>query len=534
MLTRLKIKGFKNLVDVDVRFGPFTCVAGPNGAGKSNLFDAILFISALADVPFIDAARSVRDEKGRGYDIRGLFHRVGDRYDDEVSFEAEMIVPSQGADDLGQEVKAKISFLRYSVTLAYQPGDSDSALGTLQLVEESLDRIIQREAKEHLLFDKSPAWLKSALRGRRTSPFISTEGEGPNRVIKLHQDGKQGRTLSRLAASLPRTVLSNATTAETPTVLLARREMQSWKLLHLEPSSLRKPDDFLAPKKLGADGSHLAATIYRLGRSSKSNGKLNEVDTSQVYGQIANRLAELIHDVSQISIDRDERRELVTVQVTDLDGTTHPAQALSDGTLRFLALATLELDPEAKGLLCLEEPENGIAPDRLPAMLRLLQDIATDVYLPIGEDNPLRQVIINTHSPAVVAQVPDDSLLVAEKKERVVSGKRFKAVTFSCLPETWRASKNGQLTSVVPKGKLLAYLSPIPPPNQEPESNGRFEDPSGLRHAQQRTRRVIDRPDIQPLLPYFSIQDVSDDEQISNHAHKVVRRRLSRIVRDGD
>lgn len=42
MLTRLKVSGFKNLVDVDVRFGPFTCVAGANGVGKSNLFDAIV------------------------------------------------------------------------------------------------------------------------------------------------------------------------------------------------------------------------------------------------------------------------------------------------------------------------------------------------------------------------------------------------------------------------------------------------------------------------------------------------------------
>jgi hypothetical protein len=26
MLTRLKVSGFKNLVDVDIRLGPFTCV----------------------------------------------------------------------------------------------------------------------------------------------------------------------------------------------------------------------------------------------------------------------------------------------------------------------------------------------------------------------------------------------------------------------------------------------------------------------------------------------------------------------------
>lgn len=49
MLTQLKVSGFKNLVDVDVHFGPFTCVAGANGVGKSNLFDAIKFLSAIAD-----------------------------------------------------------------------------------------------------------------------------------------------------------------------------------------------------------------------------------------------------------------------------------------------------------------------------------------------------------------------------------------------------------------------------------------------------------------------------------------------------
>ncbi len=119
MLTRLKVSGFKNLVDVDVRFGPFTCIAGANGIGKSNLFDAIQFLSALADRPLLDAASCVRDEAGRTSDVRSLFHRVGDEYDDEMSFESEMIVPLEGSDDLGQEAEATITFLRYSVTRAF-------------------------------------------------------------------------------------------------------------------------------------------------------------------------------------------------------------------------------------------------------------------------------------------------------------------------------------------------------------------------------------------------------------------------------
>ena len=62
MLTRLKIKGFKNLVDIDIRFGPFTCIAGPNGSGKSNLFDVITFLSDLANDTLVNSAIRIRDE----------------------------------------------------------------------------------------------------------------------------------------------------------------------------------------------------------------------------------------------------------------------------------------------------------------------------------------------------------------------------------------------------------------------------------------------------------------------------------------
>src|SRR5436190_8699556 len=123
MLTRLKVDGFKNLVNVDVRFGPFTCIAGANGVGKSNLFDAITFLSALADRPLMDAALLVRDEGRRTTDVRGLFFRTGPHYSEEMTFQAEMIVPAVGPDNLGQEATASSTFLRYTVRLAHRTGD---------------------------------------------------------------------------------------------------------------------------------------------------------------------------------------------------------------------------------------------------------------------------------------------------------------------------------------------------------------------------------------------------------------------------
>lgn len=489
MLTRLRVSGFKNLVGVDVRFGPFTCIAGANGVGKSNLFDAIRFLSALADRPLVEAARSVRDESARAGDVRSLFHRVGGRHADAMEFEADMIVSPEGTDDLGQVAEAGITFLRYTLSLAYRPEGDNGAQGGLQLTREQLEHLNLGDATQHLLFPHKRIWRKSVLQGRRSSPYISTEGEGTQRVIKLHQDGTGGRTAARPAASLPRTVLSAVYAAESPTALLARRELQSWRLLQLEPSALRRPDDFTAPTRLGVDGSHLPATLAHLSREQSRHGGAK--NGSDVQGQVAARLAQLINDVRAVSIDRDEKRELLTLQVTDHEGTVHPARALSDGTLRFLALAVLDLDASAQGLLCLEEPENGIHPERIPAMLRLLQDLATDVEEPVGPDNPLRQVIVNTHSPAVVQQVPEDCLLVAESRESVAQGQRFSRVCFSGLPDTWRAREGA---AVVSKGKLLAYLNPGA--GSSP-TNG---NEAGANRNRQRVRRVRDRPDLQPLL----------------------------------
>ena len=520
MLTRFKVSNFKNLVDVDLYLGPFTCVVGPNGVGKSNLFDAIRFLSALANRTLMEAAAAVRDQDSRTPHVRDLFHRVGNHYAERMTFEAEMIVPRRAIDDLGQEAEASITFLRYSLELAYRETADSLVRGNLAIVKEELVHITHGDAPRHLLFPHSAKdWRKSAVCGKRHAPFISTDDEGENRVIKLHQDGgSSGRPLPRSADNLPRTVLSIANAAESPTVLVARREMESWQMLQLEPSALRRPDEFVSPTHLGADGRYLAATLYRLARhegQQVSDGStveglesdsqcqaitsrelrdlanqikrtIQDLESPRVYSQIANRLAELINDVHEIHIDRDEKRELLTLYVKNEEGTFHPARALSDGTLRFLALAVLERDPQMQGVICLEEPENGIHPARIPAILQLLRDIAVDTQEPVGEDNPLRQVIVNTHSPAVFQQVPDDSVVFVKAREAIDEEGRFcKKAHFLCLSDTWRA----KVSEDAARGDLLPYLNPVLPKNYIEVS---------------KQKRVVDREDMQQLLLSFS------------------------------
>ena len=67
MLVALSIKNFKSIREAHVRFGPFTCFIGHNGVGKSNLFDAIHFLSSLAERNVSDAATEVRRTSDGGY-----------------------------------------------------------------------------------------------------------------------------------------------------------------------------------------------------------------------------------------------------------------------------------------------------------------------------------------------------------------------------------------------------------------------------------------------------------------------------------
>ncbi len=192
-------------------------------------------------------------------------------------------------------------------------------------------------------------------------------------------------------------------------------------MLQLESSSLREPDNFATPPQLTSDGSRLPATLDHLAHRPG-------VDPEAVYTEVANRLAQLIEDIRSVYVDRDERRQLLTLYAVGRDGTHYPARALSDGTLRFLALAVLSIDPETKGVICMEEPENGIHPERIPAMIRLLADLAVNPEEKNESDGgPMRQVI-NTHSPAIVVQVPDDSLVMAVSEEHRDNGQSFIAL----------------------------------------------------------------------------------------------------------
>lgn len=80
------------------------------------------------------------------------------------------------------------------------------------------------------------------------------------------------------------------------------------------------------------------------------------------------------------------------------------AASLSDGTLRFICLATLLMQPELPALVLLDEPELGLHPAAINLLAGLLESASTRT-----------QLIVATQSATLVNQLTPESVWVADR-----------------------------------------------------------------------------------------------------------------------
>jgi predicted ATPase len=111
-----------------------------------------------------------------------------------------------------------------------------------------------------------------------------------------------------------------------------------------------------------------------------------------------------------------------------------PAVRLSDGTLKYLCLMAILLHPEPPPLICIEEPELGLLPDALTIIADALREAS-------GKS----QLIVTTHSEALVNALSGDpeSVVVCERGED--GGTQFQRLNGSALAEWLAEYRLGEL-----------------------------------------------------------------------------------------
>jgi len=387
MITRIEIDGFKSFKDFSMDFTPFTVIAGTNASGKSNLFDALHLLKKLTE---FDLRTAFSGERGEPIE---LFTQYKDNeYTNKMSLNVEMLIDKHIIDNWGVEADIKYTRLRYELTLERKKNERN--LDELYVIHEEL-KIIKKAndtwAKNFLPKDVETKynWIPKVV-GGKSDPYIRTIEDKNNRSFKIRQDGKAGGKATP-GNAVAQTILSSINSVDFPHAFAAKEEIRKWKFLQLSPDVLRQPSKYLAKSSLDYDGANLASTLFRIKQDDEFNLK-----------NISRKLNNLLPNMVEINVIDDKPNQQYLVKAKSEEGEEYTSRVLSEGTLRLLVLCVLLYDDDFNGLLCFEEPENGIHPSRIHTMIDLLNDLSINFD---EGDSPLRQVMINTHSPTLVGSV---------------------------------------------------------------------------------------------------------------------------------
>ena len=409
MITRIEIDGFKTFEHFSLDLHPFTTIVGPNASGKSNLFDAIKFVSRLAQTGIRDAMRELR---GRPVE---LFRVTRPGYRRPVmTFAIEVLLKPGGVDAFGTSFDLRSQRLRYEVEVAAR-GSEDNLFEDVYIRRERCAPIPKNQERSSHIDNGGAVRYDGRLR-----PFITTSSDshGEPIAMEIRQDGarKRGRPVTLSAAGAPRTALSTITTAEFPHLFALREMLLSVQFLQVDPQASRRPTDRLAPRQMLPDASNLATVLAKLRAETRSEDR-----PDGVLSEIGTDLSFLIPSVARLEVQDSRNASEYSFSVELADSFSFSSRVISNGTLRLLALLTVLNDPKHGGVLCFEEPANGVHEARVAALIEFLRSAAG--YFG-SEPAACFQILVNTHSPAVMAALQDEEVVVSDLISTIQRGQQ--------------------------------------------------------------------------------------------------------------
>ena len=180
-----------------------------------------------------------------------------------------------------------------------------------------------------------------------------------------------------------------------------RRHLDSWRLYHFHDTSvdspMKKTADVNDNRYLRPDGSNLAAVLYFL--------RERRPDCYRTIARTVRQAAPFFQDfeLEPHPQNRDKTRLQWRHEGTDA---YFDASSLSDGTLRFMALATLFLQPAQyrPSVILVDEPELGMHPYAITLLASLMKQASTG-----------GQVIVSTQSSLLLDHFEPEDVLVADR-----------------------------------------------------------------------------------------------------------------------
>jgi predicted ATPase len=362
MMTRLAISGYRSLRDLRLTLGELNVVTGANGSGKSSLYRALKLLAEIAQGRII---QSLAEEGG----LRSTLWAGPE------AFSRTTKAGAQAQNTLRQNaIGLKLGFAGtdygYAIELGL-PAPSPSLF--------SGDPEIRVESQ----------WTGELL-GRANAFAIRT---GPSvRIRTASDEWLEFRQLDPFDS-----MMTNCSDPRDAIDLLVLRErMRDWRFYdHLRTdrdAAARRPQIGSYTPILASDGSDFAAAAQTI----REIGAADQFDDA-VADAFPGARVEVVSSDGYFELEMHQQGLLRPLKASEL----------SDGTLRYLLLATALLSPRPPALMILNEPETSLHPELLPPLARL-----------IAAASKRSQIVLVSHAWPLVSALDAEAggrLIVLEK-----------------------------------------------------------------------------------------------------------------------
>ena len=316
-LTRVNVRNYRALADVELELGAINVIFGPNGAGKSTLLDSLYFFRDCA-IRGVEVASSERD------------HGIGILWDG-------------ASDNEGIKIELGSGSLTYSLSFSMSAGRIDPFPGECLLASSPPGALIRR----------NPGSDKAALYNRQIDQSPEIKLREPEKLslglfLDFNQGDVEGRELDRLLH------------------FVRRYHARSLRL-----ESLKRFGSETSPQTRLWDQGHNAWSVLRNLKEKRN--------VDPCYNAIMRYMAEAFPFFNDIMIEQIGAASVYASVLEN--GRRQPilASGASDGVLQLLLLLiALFSEGDRRSVLLFDEPEVSLHPWALAVFARAVRDSAEE------------------------------------------------------------------------------------------------------------------------------------------------------------
>ncbi|MFY9260907.1 MAG: ATP-binding protein [Gallionella sp.] len=410
-------KNFKNFADAHLDlFQSVTLMIGKNGAGKSNAIEAIELLAQIARGRPLHEIVDVGRGSGGLFEIRGglegcLTYQAGEASpvgEFELGFEATF------------DLDGKSRTISYSIAIS------------------SFDAKV---FKESLMVDEQLVFDATSNPSNPDELFFCAYGE-----FESHLPQPSDRTGLFFYDLLANKDIS----PHYPTIASDLVEYLRAVFVFDPTPRLMREYQRMGQSVLQKNGANLSSVLYAL---------------KQANPEKQATLARILDLIRQLPDEPFTDFDFVETRVRDVllglkreDGTITDARALSDGTLRALAILTaLETVPE-QARVVIEELDNGIHPSRIKMLVDAIWECSTRRNL---------NVLVTTHNPATLDSLDAEQLQSVVLCYWDVESRSSKFMPLLELPRVESLLEQGRLGDLVTRRVVEKHLLPDFEENQQ-------------------------------------------------------------------